>query len=207
MNTNLTSNVEIRRAVTPLVRLAEEALADHHSTGMFYKVLYSLYPNHLNLFVEAIHEALEVGMVDQHANLGAIFVESIKALAQQAGVDLGFAGAEASCTSIGENLVSPAETDMPNEKAVEPTDGGWTASRLWENALRELQLQMPRATFDTWLRDTRGVAWNGQRLVVQLRNTRARDWLENRMHAKIERSVRDLVGHDVEVVYECRPPP
>lgn len=186
---NLTSTTEIRRAVAPLVQMTEKVLADFHSTGMFYKVLCSLYPDHLDLFVRAVGEALEVGGVDQHANLGAIFVESIKMLAQQAGIDLGFAGA----------------TSEPAVDAASKTDtDGWTADGLWQQALSILQLQMPKATFETWLRGTNGVAWNGNRLVVRLRNTQAQDWLENRMHPKIVGSVRDLVGHDVQVTYETR---
>ncbi|MFQ5595666.1 MAG: DnaA N-terminal domain-containing protein [Anaerolineae bacterium] len=189
VNKNLTSTTEIRRAVAPLVQLTEEILADFHSTGMFYKVLCSLYPDHLDLFVQAVGEALEVGEVDRHANLGAIFVESIKLLAQQAGVDLGFAGA----------------TSEPAVDAASKTDpGGWTADGLWQQALSSLQLQMPKATFETWLRGTNGVAWNGDRLVVRLRNAQAQDWLEHRMQPKIVGSVRDLVGHDVQVAYETR---
>lgn len=189
VNKNLTSTTEIRRAVAPLVQLTEEILADFHSTGMFYKVLCSLYPDHLDLFVQAVAEALEVGEVDRRANLGAIFVESIKLLTRQAGVDLGFAGS----------------TSEPAVDAASKTDtDGWTADGLWQQALSILQLQMPKATFETWLRGTNGVAWNGDRLVVRLRNTQAQDWLENRMHPKIVGSVRDLVGHDVQVTYETR---
>lgn len=65
---------------------------------------------------------------------------------------------------------------------------------------------MPKATFETWLRGTNGVAWNGNRLVVRLRNTQAQDWLEHRMQPKIVGSVRDLVGHDVQVTYETQSP-
>ena len=191
INKDLISTTEIRREVAPLVQMTENILADFHSTGMFYKVLCSLYPDHLDLFVQAIGEALEVGEVDRHANLGAIFVESIKTLAQQAGVDLGFAGA----------------TSEPAVDAASKTDpDGWTADGLWQQALSILHLQMPKATFETWLRGTNGVAWNGNRLVVRLRNTQAQDWLEHRMQPKIVGSVRDLVGHDVQVTYETRSP-
>lgn len=195
----LTTTVEIRRAVAPLIQLAENALADFHSTGMFYRVLYALYPDHLELFVQAIREALEVGQWDQHANLGAIFVESIKMLAQQAGVDLGF----------GSSVVGLSEDDEVADKPANESEGstnvdGWTADELWQQALSSLQLQMPKATFDTWLYSTHGIDWDGDCLVVELRSSQAREWVENRIHPKIVRSVRDLVGHDVQVAYELR---
>lgn len=207
IDTTLTSAAEIRRTVTPLVQFAETALADFHSTGMFYKVLVALYPSHLNLFVQAIGEALEVGEVDQQANLGAIFVESIKTLAQQAKVNLGFAGSEAATDRSdlkmeGQTVPATAESSEA-ESTVE--DDAWTADGVWQEALSLLQLQMAKSTFDTWLYGTHGVDWDGERLVVELRNAQAQEWVENRMHPKIVHSVQSLVGHDVEVSYECRP--
>ena len=33
------------------------------------------------------------------------------------------------------------------------------APQVWRSVLGELQLQMPRATFDTWVKNTSVVAW------------------------------------------------
>lgn len=183
----LTSTLEIRRTVTPIVQFAEEALADFHSTGMFYKVLCALYPTHLDLFVQALGEAMEVGVADQSANLGAIFVETIKDLARQENVDLGF-----------------ASTNTPGDVPVPATDGenDWTAEKLWEQAKHNLKLQMTQATFNQLLRGSRGVAWDGEKLIVQLHLQQAKTWLENRLQPTIVDSVHNVVGHDVEVMYE-----
>ena len=210
LDTTLTNAAQIRRALTPLVRWTEHALGDYHSTGMFYKVLCALYPHHLDLFVAAMREALEVGMADSRANLGAIFVTSLKTLAREAGVELGLANTGSPSTPHEVTDLPRAEGHLlqpePTERSVEEegTTEGWTAERLWQQALAELQLQMPKATFDTWLHGTRGIAWDGEQLVVQLRTAQAQAWLEARMQANIERTVGGLVGHDVRVVYRCR---
>lgn len=90
LNTELTSSRGIRKALKPVVNMTEVILDDYHSTAMFYKVLLALYPNYLDLFLQAIGEAIDIGETDGEANLGALFVSILKELAVEAGVDLGF---------------------------------------------------------------------------------------------------------------------
>jgi hypothetical protein len=90
LNLKLTSKRRIRRALRPVVDMAEVILDDYHSTAMLYKVLLALYPDHLDIFLQAIDEALGIGEADSEANLGALFVSILKELAAEVGVDLGF---------------------------------------------------------------------------------------------------------------------
>ena len=90
LNLKLTSKRRIRKALRPVVDLAEVILDDYHSTAMLYKVLLALYPDHLDIFLQAIDEALSIGEADSQANLGALFVSILKELAAEAGIDLGF---------------------------------------------------------------------------------------------------------------------
>lgn len=90
LNLELTGNRRIRKAVKPIVGMTEAILNDYHSTAMLYKVLFALYPNHLNIFLQAIEEAVGIGEADSEANLGALFVSILKELAAEVGVDLGF---------------------------------------------------------------------------------------------------------------------
>jgi hypothetical protein len=92
LNLKLTNKRRIRRALKPVVNMAEVLLDDYHSTAMLYKVLLALYPDHLNIFLQAIDEAMSIGEADSEANLGALFVSILKELAAEAGVDLGFKG-------------------------------------------------------------------------------------------------------------------
>ncbi len=73
------------------------------------------------------------------------------------------------------------------------------AKRIWQAALGELQLQLTRATFDTWLKDTSGVAHEDGAFVVGVRNAYAKDWLENRLYAHIARTLAGIMNRTIEV--------
>ncbi len=90
LNLELTGKRRIRKALRPVVNIAEAVLDDYHSTAMLYKVLLALYPDHLDIFLQAIEEAVDIGKADSEANLGALFVSILKELAAEVGVDLGF---------------------------------------------------------------------------------------------------------------------
>src|SRR3970282_1032281 len=53
------------------------------------------------------------------------------------------------------------------------------AEQAWQSVLGQLQMEMPRASFDTWVRDTRAIAYDNGSLVIGVRNAYARDWLES----------------------------
>ena len=69
--------------------------------------------------------------------------------------------------------------------------------QVWQAVLGQLQLDMPRATFDTWLRDTRPLTREDGAYVIGVENAYARDWLENRMQSTIKRALTGIVGHTV----------
>ncbi len=74
--------------------------------------------------------------------------------------------------------------------------------QIWQTTLGQLQLQMTRATFDTWLKDTRIIAQNDHHLVIGTKNPFAKDWLENRLFNTISRTVTSVLGHKVEIQFE-----
>jgi len=76
-----------------------------------------------------------------------------------------------------------------------------TSRELWEAALDELQRQMTRATFDTWLRNSYIVAVAGDHLVVAADSPYAVAWLENRLDPLIGRAPAHLLGRPVTVEY------
>ncbi|MGQ9681014.1 MAG: chromosomal replication initiator protein DnaA [Anaerolineae bacterium] len=73
------------------------------------------------------------------------------------------------------------------------------AKRIWQTALGELQLQLTRATFDTWLKDTVGLACEDGAFVVGVRNAYAKDWLENRLYAHAARTLAGILNRTVEL--------
>ena len=70
---------------------------------------------------------------------------------------------------------------------------------IWQAVLGELQLQMTKAIFDTWVRNTRLVSCQDDVFVIGAQNEFARDWLENRLLTTVERTLVGIVGHPVEV--------
>lgn len=69
----------------------------------------------------------------------------------------------------------------------------------WKTALGELELQMTKATFNTWLKDAHLLDCNGDEYLVGVRNDYARDWLENRLHSAVIRTLSSIAGHPVSV--------
>src|SRR5512140_323590 len=75
------------------------------------------------------------------------------------------------------------------------------AGQVWQAALGELQLQMTRATFDTWVKPTFAIAYENGDLVVGVRNAYAKQWLENRLYGMIQRTVSHLIGHSAQIKF------
>ena len=63
----------------------------------------------------------------------------------------------------------------------------------WKATLGELELQMTRATFNTWLKDARLLGQEHDEYIVGVRNDYAKDWLENRLHDTILRTLSAIV--------------
>jgi chromosomal replication initiator protein len=49
------------------------------------------------------------------------------------------------------------------------------SEQVWQSVLGQLQMEMPRASFDTWVRDTRLVAYDDGMMTIGVRNAYARD--------------------------------
>lgn len=74
-----------------------------------------------------------------------------------------------------------------------------TPESAWKATLGELELQMTKATFNTWLKDARLLACEENEFVVGVRNDYAKDWLENRLRDTILRTLSAIVDHTVTV--------
>lgn len=75
------------------------------------------------------------------------------------------------------------------------------ANEIWHATLGELQLQMPKATFDTWVRSTHAIAYRDGEMTVGVPSPYAKEWLENRLHTTIARTITGIVGRAVQVQY------
>jgi chromosomal replication initiator protein len=73
------------------------------------------------------------------------------------------------------------------------------AEHTWQAALGQLQMEMPRATFDTWVRDAELLAYEDGAFVIGVQNAYARDWLQDRLLSTVKRVLTGVVGRTVEV--------
>ncbi len=74
-----------------------------------------------------------------------------------------------------------------------------SAQKLWTTSLGQLQLQVPRSSYETWLKGTLGLSIDGDLLSVGTPTTFASEWLERRMHQVIEEVVSNVAGRPIRV--------
>ncbi|MFQ5872781.1 MAG: DnaA N-terminal domain-containing protein [Dehalococcoidia bacterium] len=113
---------------------------------------------------------------------------------------------ESSPGSAEGSQIPNSQSEIPNPKSPIPdldVPNSETSSRdLWDAALDELQLQMPRSTFDTWLKNTYIARIEEDRFTLACANPYAKDWLEERLDPKISKTLAGILGHPVTVEYE-----
>ena len=93
---------------------------------------------------------------------------------------------------------SPNQLTTINERT---SQNGMNANQIWQAALGELQLQMTRPTFDTWLKNTRAISYEDGTLIIGVHNAYAKDWLENRLVGIVKRTLAGIVDRTVEVKF------
>lgn len=75
------------------------------------------------------------------------------------------------------------------------------AEQAWHTVLAQLQMDMPRASFDTWVRDTRPVDYQNGILTVGVRNAYARDWLDSRLATTVNKMLIETLNSKVSVQF------
>jgi chromosomal replication initiation ATPase DnaA len=75
---------------------------------------------------------------------------------------------------------------------------------VWQTALAELQLQLPKETFDLHLRGSSLLRVEGDCYVIGLHSTYAREWLDKRLRPVVERTLARQAGQAVAVAFEVR---
>jgi chromosomal replication initiator protein len=71
------------------------------------------------------------------------------------------------------------------------------AQQLWQTVLGQLQVQLARPTFETWVKNTRAISYEDGVLVVGVHTAYAKDWLENRLYASVQRTASDIAHRTV----------
>jgi len=91
----------------------------------------------------------------------------------------------------------------PDETMNTPLREGssFTAEQAWQSVLGQLQIEMPPASFDTWVRNARAVRYDGNVLYILARNAYARDWLESRLASTVCRLLVGIMNASVSVAF------
>jgi chromosomal replication initiator protein len=75
------------------------------------------------------------------------------------------------------------------------------AEQAWQSVLGQLQMEMPKASFDTWVSDTRVVSYADGVLTIGVRNAYACDWLESRLASTVNRLLVGIMNRSVDVEF------
>ncbi|MEJ5202361.1 MAG: DnaA N-terminal domain-containing protein, partial [Anaerolineales bacterium] len=66
------------------------------------------------------------------------------------------------------------------------------STQAWQATLGQLQMEMSKAAFDTWVRSAELVSHRDDLFTIGVPNAYARDWLENRLASTVSRILSGL---------------
>lgn len=78
--------------------------------------------------------------------------------------------------------------------------------RAWQMALGQLQLDMPKASFDTWVKDTEFISFENGLLTVGVANAYASEWLSSRLTSTVSRFLAGILNQPVTVQFAVHEP-
>ena len=73
--------------------------------------------------------------------------------------------------------------------------------QAWSFVLTQLQLDMPRASYETWVLGTQALELKNDVLLITTRNAYARDWLESRLTSTVQRLLVGVLNRSVSVKF------
>ncbi len=73
------------------------------------------------------------------------------------------------------------------------------AEQAWQAVLGQLQIEMPKAAYDTWVRDSQFISYEDGLFIIGVRNAYACDWLESRLSSTIKRMLTGIINRSVQV--------
>jgi chromosomal replication initiator protein len=77
-----------------------------------------------------------------------------------------------------------------------------SAQQIWEAALGELQIQVNKPNYRTWLAKTTGLSCQDDEFVIGVPNTFVAEYLSKNQHSLIKKVLTGLTHHDVQVQFQ-----
>ena len=78
---------------------------------------------------------------------------------------------------------------------------GMTPEQAWEAARGQLQAEVDRVAYETWVRDVEYIGFEDGTITLGAANVYTRDWLEDRLTSIIERVLTGIIGQRVKVEF------
>ena len=73
--------------------------------------------------------------------------------------------------------------------------------QAWQAALGQLQMEMPKSSYDTWMRSAELVSFENNTFTIGVPNAYARDWLDDRLTATISRILSGMMNETQTVAF------
>jgi hypothetical protein len=108
---------------------------------------------------------------------------------------------------LDDNEAAKTEAMTPAKRSAKSNGGCILALTLpsdndrvnWEATLGELELQMTKATFNSWLKDAHLLGRDEDGYVIGVHNQYAQDWLTNRLHDTVARTLGAIMQEQVDL--------
>ncbi|MBE9111684.1 chromosomal replication initiator protein DnaA, partial [Nodosilinea sp. LEGE 07298] len=72
-------------------------------------------------------------------------------------------------------------------------------NRLWEEVLSQLQVELSRPTFETWIKPAQAQTLSDRALVISTPNPFARNWVQKHYAGTITQVVNNILGKAIEL--------
>ncbi len=76
-----------------------------------------------------------------------------------------------------------------------------SAQEIWEAALGELQIQVSRPNYRTWLAKTLGLSYQNNEFIIGVPNTFVAEYLEQNQRSLIEKTLMGITRRDIKIVF------
>jgi chromosomal replication initiator protein len=73
------------------------------------------------------------------------------------------------------------------------------AEQAWQAALGQLQMEMPKSAYDTWVKAAEFVGYEDGAFIIGVQNSYARDWLESRLSSTVKRMLTGIMNRTVSI--------
>ena len=73
------------------------------------------------------------------------------------------------------------------------------SKKIWDSVLGKLELRIPRPSFNTWLKETKGVCFDSDLFFVSVPDAFTASYLEERMLGISENEISDILKKEVKL--------